>query len=252
MTLNLSPEREEIESFMADFRPARPSHAEDYSSRFRVTAVVTVITGVVLLSIAAFLLSYRPIREIALASGASPGLAALYPLMLDAMLVVACAATLALREAVWWIRSYAGLSFFVLLVLVALGDATHAARISLSYRAMAAITAVIPWVLVLVGFGLCLVILRHLRGSATGTPQFHRGPESGLPDSADSAEPREGQLVSGEAQHSAAGFPFWDGEPESRYGESASGTAPDDTPDVRIIPAKHEPDHPDIKPGTSG
>jgi hypothetical protein len=73
-----------------------------------VTAVVIAITGVTLLAVAAFVVSYAGIRQIAVAAGVSPALAGLYPLIADAVLVVACVAALALRGARWWTQSYAG------------------------------------------------------------------------------------------------------------------------------------------------
>jgi len=54
---------------------------------------------VILLAAAAFVLSYAGIHAVALSAGVSPRLAKLYPLIFDAMLVVACAAVLALRGA---------------------------------------------------------------------------------------------------------------------------------------------------------
>ena len=73
----------------------------------RLAALAAVIAGVVLLAAAAFVLSYAGIHQIALRAGVSPQLAKLYPVIFDAMLVVAGAAALALRGAGWWPRFYA-------------------------------------------------------------------------------------------------------------------------------------------------
>ncbi len=137
--------------------------AADYGNGFQVAAVVIVITGVALLAVAAFLVSYAGTRDIAMAAGVSPGLAGLYPLIVDAVLVVACVAALALRGAEWWMQTYAWLSVMFMLALVALVGAVHAAGVSLPHKPTAAAMAAMPWVLFLLGFGLWLCMLRHLR-----------------------------------------------------------------------------------------
>jgi hypothetical protein len=153
---------------MSDFSGMRRLRAVDYGNGFQVTAVVIVITGVALLAVAAFLVSYAGTRDIAVAAGVSAGLAGLYPLIVDAVLVVACVAALALRGAEWWMQTYAWLSVMFLLALVALVGAVHAAGVSLPHRPTAAAMAALPWVLFLLGFGLWLCILRHLRAARAG------------------------------------------------------------------------------------
>ena len=68
-----------------------------YGRGSQVAAVLIVITGVALLATLAFLVSYPGARQIALTAGVSPALAGLYPVIIDAVLVVACVAALALR-----------------------------------------------------------------------------------------------------------------------------------------------------------
>ena len=148
---------------MSDFSGTRRFRETDYNSRLQVTAVVSVITGVVLLAVSAFLLSYARGHDIAVAAGVSPALAGLYPLIFDTTLVVACVAALALRGAVWWMRGYAALSIVILLAVVAVAEAVHATGISLPQRPTAATLAAIPWALFLLGFGLWLSMLRHQR-----------------------------------------------------------------------------------------
>src|SRR5262249_9484346 len=80
----------------------RPS--VDRHPKLRIPALAAVVAGVMLLAAAAFVLSYEGIHQIALRAGVSPGPAKLYPLIFDAMLVVAAAAALALRGAGWWAR----------------------------------------------------------------------------------------------------------------------------------------------------
>jgi hypothetical protein len=129
----------------------------------RLAALAAVIAGVVLLAAAAFVLSYEGIHQIALQAGVSPGLAKLYPLIFDAMLVIAAAAALALRGAGWWARCYAWGSLLILLAAVAVGDALHATGTTLPAQPTKAAVAVTPWVLLLMAFGLLLEMLRHFR-----------------------------------------------------------------------------------------
>src|ERR1019366_4969288 len=119
----------------------------------------------ILLAAAAFVLAYAGIHAIALAAGVSPTLARYYPLIFDAMLVVASAAALALRGGGWWTKFYAWLSIVVLLAAASAGDGVHPMGVSLPRRPTAAAVAVTPWVLLLLAFGLWLALLRHLRAS---------------------------------------------------------------------------------------
>lgn len=157
-------------SHMSDF-PGQPRfRAACYGSGFQMTAVAIVVTGVVLLAVAAFLVSYAGIRQIAVDAGVSPALAGFYPLIVDAVLVVACVAALALRGAGWQMQGYAWLSVIVLLAVVAVAGAVHAAGISLPHRPAAAAVAALPWVLFLLGFGLLLSMLRRLRTARAAKP----------------------------------------------------------------------------------
>jgi hypothetical protein len=79
------------------------------------------------------------------------------------MLVVASAAVLALRSAGLPSRSYAWLSLLALLAAAAAADALHATGTRLPRRPAAATAAVIPFALVLIGFGLLLCMLRQAR-----------------------------------------------------------------------------------------
>jgi hypothetical protein len=148
---------------MSDISGTRRFRETEYNSRLQVTAVVSVITGVVLLAVSAFLLSYARLHEIAVAAGVTPALAGLYPLIFDTTLVVACVSALSLRGAPWWMRIYAGFSIVILLALVAVAEAVHAAGTGLPQRATAATLAAMPWALFLLGFGLVFAMLRHQR-----------------------------------------------------------------------------------------
>src|SRR5262249_59707941 len=132
----------------------------------------------------AFLLSYEGIHQIALQAGVSEGLARLYPLMFDAMLVIVCAAALALRSAGWGAKCYVWVSLLLVVGAVAIGGALHATGIRLTGQAARAAIAVIPWVLLLMGFGLWLVMLRQRRRTRAlaGRGRNAGGRAHGAPD----------------------------------------------------------------------
>ena len=150
---------------MSDQSPARASHPVDVNGALRVVALIAVIIGVLVLAAAAFVLSYAGIHAIALEAGVSPRLARLYPLIFDAMLVVALNSFAALITtcAGLVMRCYAWFSLLVLLCAAAWADALHATATRLPHRTAAATVAIIPWALVLLGFGLLLAMLRHAR-----------------------------------------------------------------------------------------
>ena len=150
-------------SLMSDYPAVRGSRSGEPHPRLRLAALAAVITGVLLVAAAAFLLSYTGIHQIALQAGVSPTLARLYPVMFDAMLVIACSAALALRSAGWPTRLYVWLSLLVLLAAVAAGDALYATTVSLPIQPTQAVVAIIPWVLLLMGFVMWLLMLRHWR-----------------------------------------------------------------------------------------
>jgi uncharacterized membrane protein YgcG len=176
---------------MSNYSAGRGPRPADPYPRLRLAALTAVVAGVVLLAAAAFVLSYEGIHQIALHAGVTPKLARLYPLIFDAMLVVAGAAALALRGAGWWARAYAWSCLLVLLAAVAVGDALQATNVTLPAQPTRAALAVIPCVLLLLAFGLLLEILRHFRGTrATGARQA-RGPGQ-PPMSGEAAAPGQG------------------------------------------------------------
>jgi Protein of unknown function (DUF2637) len=145
----------------------------------RITALIAVAVGVLLLAAAAFVLSYAGIHAIALKSGVSARLARFYPLIFDAMLVVAGAAVLALRGAGLITRCYTWLIMLLLLAAVAGADALHATGTAIPHRPAAATVAIVPWALVLISFGLLIAMLRHARQRRTGGPARSRARGSG-------------------------------------------------------------------------
>src|SRR4029077_9075136 len=107
--------------------------------------------------------SYAGIHHIALQAGVAPRLARLYPLMFDAMLIITCAGVLATRTAGWGTKTYVWVCLLLVVGAVAVGDALYATGVHLTGQAARATIAVIPWVLLLLGFGIWLVMLRHWR-----------------------------------------------------------------------------------------
>jgi uncharacterized membrane protein YgcG len=154
---------------MSNYSAGRGPRPADPHPTLRLAALTAVIAGVVVLTATAFVLSYPGIHQIALRAGVAPELAKLYPVIFDAMLVVAGAAVLALHGAGWWARAYAWCSLLLMLVVVAVGDALHTTSVTLPAQPTRAVVAVTPWVLLLLAFGLWLEILQHFRRTrATG------------------------------------------------------------------------------------
>jgi len=131
--------------------------------QLRAAALTAVIAGLVLVAAAAFVLSYQGIHQLALNAGVTPELARLYPVILDAMLVMSGAAALALRTAGVWTRCYVWACLILLLAALAAGNAVYALHISLPAQPTRAVAAVLPWALLLLGFGMLLAMLRHWR-----------------------------------------------------------------------------------------
>jgi len=148
---------------MSDPRTARTQPPGNGGRALRLLGLAAVVAGVLLLAAGAFVLSYAGIHAVALSAGVSPRLARLYPMIFDAMLVVGCAAILSLRGAGLPSRCYAWLTMLVLLVAAAGADTVHATGASLPHKPTAAAAAIIPWALVLIGFGLLLAMLRQAR-----------------------------------------------------------------------------------------
>src|SRR5215467_11974524 len=151
----------------------------------RAAALAAVALGVVLLAAAAFVLSYEGIHHIALRAGVSPGLAKLYPLIFDVMLVVAGAAALALRGAGWWARLYAWGSLLILLAAMAVGNAVYASGTTLPAKPTKIAVAIIPWVLLLMAFGMLLEMLRHFRTTRWSAAMAAAGAATGAAVGAD-------------------------------------------------------------------
>src|SRR5258708_9565070 len=212
---------------MNDEPPARISQPSDGHGGLRLLALAAVAAGVLLLAAAAFALSYGGIHAVALSAGVSAWVARIYPLIFDAMLVVACAAVLSLRGAGLPSRSCAWLSLLALLAAAAAADALHATGTRLPRRPAAAAVAVVPWVLVLIGFGLLLCMLRQARlrrsaAAAAAAAQQDVAPEP------------SGHVALRRGIDSRPGPGAPPGESVGRPGEVLRGTAPDLASDLAI------------------
>ena len=167
---------------MSDYPDVYGARPGDPQLRLRLAALTAVIIGVVLVALAAFLFSYAGIRQIALQAGVSPGLARLYPLMFDAMLVVACSGVLATRAAGWGTKSFVWVCLLLVVGAVAVGNALYSTGVHLTGQPARAAIAVIPWVLLLLGFGIWLLMLRHwrrIRTSAVDEAEAGRAAQAG-------------------------------------------------------------------------
>ena len=237
---------------MSELSAARQLRQADSRSRLRLIAIISVLTGIALLAGGAFLLSYARIHEMALFAGVSPSLAALYPLMFDITLVIACVAAVALRGARRWMRGYAVLAITILLAVVAVGEAVHSAGIGLPYGPAAAAYAVMPWALFLIGFSLGLLVLRHLRTiriraraarAAAGTATASNSSAVILPadQRIDRPRPQINDLHAADAGVSPAAR-----TPATLAGPSPSPGRHPGTLDVSSAPAHQHPGTPDV------
>ena len=126
-------------------------------------AVVLVILAVIA---AAFAISYDPVRDIAREAGVQSWLIRIYPGVLDAVFLVACACALLLRGARWWNRLYAWFAVLVTGVLIGAADVYHATGLHLPRRTMDGTVWALPWALVLLGFSLWLTTLQRNKPSS--------------------------------------------------------------------------------------
>jgi Protein of unknown function (DUF2637) len=252
---------------MSDFRNSHDFRTAGYHGVLRTGALMIMVTGVVLLALAAFLLSYRSVHEIAVLVGFHRGLAGLYPLILDAIVVLACVSVLAFRDAELWLRGCTWLLILVVFAALAAMNAIRAEHISLPQRPTAVAAAILPWVLLLLGFGLLLSLLRQRRADRHTTPLSDLGKRNAAVRGAVGRE-------SADETFPAAGFFPWDAEPTTQDPEPESSipgrsavrspaavpetsvAVPDsldawpDGPDVRIIPAPPHEEGADGEPGT--
>lgn len=162
---------------------------------FRLAALIAAVVCVLALAAAAFVLSYPGARDTARIAGVSPRLARIYPVIFDAVLVVACAAAVTLRGL---LRAYAWAAILVVIGTVAAADAVHAMSVTLPKRPIEATVAIVPWVVLLIGLTLLYAMAWQTwpgrrvvasRAAANGAPSGADKPGSaGKADKPGSAE----------------------------------------------------------------
>jgi hypothetical protein len=222
----------------------------------RAVALTAVSIGVLVLAAAAFVLSYSGLHAIAQQAGISAPLARGYPVILDAMLVISCAAVLSLRGAGVVSKLYAWLSLLVLLGATAGADALHSTGTAVPHRTAAFAAAVLPWILLLIGFGLLLAMLRHFRlhRSAPPAPAATAGPPLPQEDRRPAALPPGPTQSAGPPQLAAAVSPA----PVSPAPVSPAPVSPVTAPPVPVpgppVPAPQAamPDLPEQQPAAAG
>ena len=95
--------------------------------------------------------------------------------MFDALLVIACAAAVVLRDGRWWARGWAWLVVIVVLGAIGATDVLHAANYTLRHRTTEGVVAAAPVVAVLLAFSLLLTMLRQTRPQASDALPSPRG-----------------------------------------------------------------------------
>jgi hypothetical protein len=150
----------------------------------RVLALIAVSVGLAALTAAACVLSYSSVHYLAIQANVHGRLASIYPLIFDAMLVIAGCSVLALRGAGLISKLYSWLCMLALLAALAAGGALHAAATKIPHKPAAVAAAIVPWALVLIGFGLLVALLRHARlrrlgkRAKPGAPTESRGADA--------------------------------------------------------------------------
>ena len=155
----------------------------DSGRALRLFALVGAIVGLAGLTAAACVLSYSSMHHLATQAGVTARLASVYPLIFDALLILSGCSVLALRGAGLISRAYGWLCLLVLLGCLAAGGAIRAAAVNVPRHVAGIVAAIVPWALVLIGFGLLLALLRYARVRRIQTP----GPQAELDDPASSA-----------------------------------------------------------------
>jgi uncharacterized protein DUF2637 len=149
----------------------------DTGRALRLVALTATVIGLAGLTFAACVLSYSSMHHLATQAGVSARLASVYPLIFDALLVVTGCSVLALRGAGLVSRMYGWLCMLVLLGCLAAGGAVHAAAVRVPRHLAGVVAAIVPWALVLIGFGLLLTLLRYARVRRTQVPRHRADPD---------------------------------------------------------------------------
>jgi hypothetical protein len=217
---------------------------------------IVVVVVVVALAADAFVLSYSGVHAIVVQAGVSTRLARFYPALFDAVFVIACVAAVMMRGARWWALWYAWLVIILMVAVVGAADAVHAMNVALPHRTIEGVVAAAPWVLVLLGFGLMLTMLRQSRAQhapaaalAEPAPAYQAPGPAELPEAASAQETRALPVGVWEplAEQEPEGVPAPEAAmPQEEATESAEPTvaayvdAPE--PDTTDLPAAPEAD----------
>jgi Protein of unknown function (DUF2637) len=190
---------------MSDQPPGAVVGADPASGVLRGAGLAAAFLGVAALVAGAFVVSYPGIHAFAVQAGVSTRMARVYPMLADAMLVVTLAAVLSLRGAGLPSRLLAWLVLLLLLAAAAGADAMHAAGRSLPARPAGITAAVLPWVLVLLAFGLLLAMLRRGRPAPEAPSDAGLSILSARPDGADPLETVQAETVQAETVQAETG-----------------------------------------------
>ncbi|HEY3687587.1 MAG TPA: DUF2637 domain-containing protein [Streptosporangiaceae bacterium] len=162
----------------------RSAERKSAGSALRRPTAWLAAVGVVVLLAAAFALSYDGFAALARAGGVSDRLARYYPVVYDAVTVVAFAAIFVLRTARVYVRLLTWLSAILVLGVCAGAAAVHAAAIQVPQKPLAAVVATMPFLMLVLAFRLWLTMLRHIRRLAAQRRQAvtyaDRDPEPAL------------------------------------------------------------------------
>ena len=133
------------------------------AARWHRVAIAAAAASLAVLTAAAGALSYPSVHDLAAKVGVSPDLARVYPVLLDALLLIASCSVLALRGAGLPTKMYAWMCLVLVLAGLAAASAADSAGVSVPQRPAEIAAAVIPWTLVLAGMVLLLQLLRYAR-----------------------------------------------------------------------------------------
>jgi Protein of unknown function (DUF2637) len=226
-------------------------------SRRGLRLAALIAAGVCVLAIAAgaFAFSYPGVRDTALTAGVSPRLARFYPLLFDAVLIVACAAAVTLRGV---LRAYAWLAVLVVIGAIATADTVHALSITVPKRPLQVTIAIAPWAVLLAGLSLLDAMIRRTPSRKAGVagPVSANGrmPVAGSPDSTaeqpadtvvvplsallhESPTAPAGQTQAADGQPAADASPAWVTitQPAARGGQPEATAGP---PQITASPAQ--------------
>ncbi len=162
----------------------------------RALALAAATVGLAAVTAAACVLSYSAVVAVARHSGVSAPLDKVYPLIIDAMLVVTGAAVLALRRAGLPSRFYCWLCFLALLALTAVASAVRSGGITLPGRPAEIGAAALPLVLVLASVGLVFALLQDpSRAARAGERRGQDGQPGRRPGSGPGGSPQAGHGI---------------------------------------------------------